>query len=141
MPALKWIGRKIVALLMAALMVAVAFNLIDQWDGSPVTFSRMAEGILTFGFLALYVGGLPALIATGLSDAITPSFGMARRPVALGIHLLGGFLVMFALLGAKWRLASGDWLFVGLSVGAALVFFLVDELIRSRMQPQSFSDR
>lgn len=134
MPALKWIGRKILALLVAALMVAVAFNLIDLWDGSPVPFSRLTEGIFTFGFLALYIGALPALIATGLSDATTPSFGKARRPLALGIHLLGGFLVMFALLGAKWRLASGDWLFVGLSVGAALVFFLVDEWLRERWQ-------
>ncbi|GEM47811.1 hypothetical protein [Deinococcus cellulosilyticus] len=136
MPVLKWIGRKVLALIGAALVVAVAFAVMELWDGSSLLFSHTVEGLITAGFFALYIGSLPALVTTGLSDAISPAFGNARRTSALVIHLLGGFLVMFALLGFRPRLSSDDWFFVGLSMGAALVFFLIDERLRPRLQPR-----
>ncbi|GGJ45877.1 hypothetical protein [Deinococcus roseus] len=144
MPALKWIGRKLIALLGAALVVSLFFAGSELWNGRNNEFTavpRFFEGLLTFAFFAVYFGALPALITTGISDLISPRLGSLRKPAALVIHLLGSLILIFMLFGGNLRISSSDWLFVWLSVGAALVFFLLDEFLKTRFYRQSSTQR
>lgn len=125
--ALKWTLRKVLALLVAALVVGVSFAALEGLDDN--TFF---ETVLAAGFFAFYLGGIPAILTSGISDALTVRISRHRLPTALLIHLLGGILMMFVLLGFRSNLSGEDWLFVGLSLVAALVFFFMDEGLKHK---------
>ncbi|WP_034342366.1 hypothetical protein [Deinococcus misasensis] len=125
--ALKWTSRKVLALLVAALVVGVSFAALEGLEDN--TFF---ETVLAAGFFAFYLGGLPALLASGISDAFAIRLSKHRFQVALLIHLLGGILMVFVLLGFRSNLSGEDWLFVGLSLVAALVFFFMDEGLKHK---------
>lgn len=125
--ALKWTLRKVLALVVAALVVGVFFAALEGL-GDNTFFETM----LAAGFFAFYLGGLPAILTSGISDAIGLRLPKHRFQTALLIHLLGGILMMFVLLGFRNNLSGEDWLFVGLSLVAALVFFFMDEGLKRK---------
>lgn len=113
----RWFGRKLLALLVASLVIALLMGLLTRLDG---TWKEAATVLGLTAFFAPFYGIIPALIISGLSDAFATRSRFPRKTTALVIHVLGGALFL---------LFFGPY-FGWLGPVAALVFWWMDERLR-----------
>lgn len=134
--ALGWFFRKCLSLLGASVLTALLFVMMGPLWGSPLlTIDSLQDGLAVV-FFAAYLGAIPALVVTSLSDLISPRFGKSRLRVALLFHLAGVVVLMLMLKGFSSTWHSDDWLLLLLSLAAVLTFFFLDEGIKRRFKQQ-----